>query len=297
MWLVPCSWDSRPSGLREVSDKLATTIQSRKTYPLHLHLSRLLCTRIFALLAATSTFSWATTCPPAPEPVSPASDYPIYLYRDIETCRIFTPRYDPAHNIYGGWSELDSTYIRVLTDSGHRLAFIDEQMAGTKIRVDEYFNTNLGHYFLAIPDEWGALARGEAGPGWIRTGGGFFARGKLQSPISINVQRFYGSVTPGPNSHFFTINEAEWNWLMAEVGRLPATQPRWHSEGSPFNVFGVPDGGDCGELKTPVYRAYNGGAARGLDSNHRFSTDWAAIEAVVREGWVAEGIAFCVDAQ
>lgn len=116
-----------------------------------------ICTLVFAPLVA------AITCPPAPEPVTPASNAPVYLYRDTESCRIFTPRYDPANNIYGGWTELDMEWIRSqLVARGYRVAFIEQQMAGPKIRVDEYINTLLGHYFLAIPDEWGALARGEA---------------------------------------------------------------------------------------------------------------------------------------
>ena len=44
---------------------------------------------------------------------------------------------------------------------------------------------------------------------------------------------------------------------------------------------------------TPVYRAYNNGYALGIESNHRFSTDPSAIQEVVAQGWIDEGVRFC----
>jgi len=43
----------------------------------------------------------------------------------------------------------------------------------------------------------------------------------------------------------------------------------------------------------PVYRAYNDGQARGIDSNHRITTSVQAIDDVVARGWKAEGIVMC----
>ena len=43
----------------------------------------------------------------------------------------------------------------------------------------------------------------------------------------------------------------------------------------------------------PVYRAYNNGFARGVDSNHRFSIDVASIQEVVMRGWINEGVVMC----
>ena len=244
----------------------------------------------------------ALTCPPPPEPAAPNGHGPVHFYRDTESCRIFTYHitYDNVRGVYTGffWTEEDlSKLLPLFVDKGQRIAFIDQQMAGSNMPVAEYFNTVLGHYFLAIPDEWGAIERGEAGPGWVRTGAGFTARTKLQSPISVNVQRFYGSVSPGPNSHFFTIDMQEARWLQDDIYRIPADKPRWHSEGSPFNVFPLKTIGSCGQSRFPVYRVFNGGASRGLESNHRYSTDHALIDAMVAEGWIGEGIAFCVDSR
>jgi hypothetical protein len=43
----------------------------------------------------------------------------------------------------------------------------------------------------------------------------------------------------------------------------------------------------------PVYRAYNNGVARGVDSNHRITTSAAGIQEVVARGWVSEGVVLC----
>ena len=46
-------------------------------------------------------------------------------------------------------------------------------------------------------------------------------------------------------------------------------------------------------IRVPVYRAYNNGSARGIDSNHRLTTNRTAIDQVIARGWVDEGIAMC----
>src|SRR5262249_15355856 len=69
--------------------------------------------------------------------------------------------------------------------------------------VVEYYNTPLDNYFItADPTEQTAIAGGSAGPGWSVTGE-FKPGGPSQ------VCRFYGSITPGPNSHFYTIDPDE----------------------------------------------------------------------------------------
>jgi len=63
--------------------------------------------------------------------------------------------------------------------------------------VVEFYNTNLDHYFItADPNEAAAIDSGSAGPGWSRTGETFRSGGNA------SVCRFYGSQSPGPNSHF-----------------------------------------------------------------------------------------------
>ena len=76
--------------------------------------------------------------------------------------------------------------------------------------VVEYHNTLLDHYFLAIlPAEIAGIDAGRAGPGWVRTGETLITEDYGLFTYSRRVSRFYGSNEIGPNSHFFTIVEAE----------------------------------------------------------------------------------------
>ncbi|TAG02472.1 MAG: hypothetical protein EAZ30_11610 [Betaproteobacteria bacterium] len=47
-----------------------------------------------------------------------------------------------------------------------------------------------------------------------------------------------------------------------------------------------------------LYRVYNGayGATgkRNVDSNHRYSTDFEVVRAMMRLGWINEGVVMCV---
>lgn len=51
-------------------------------------------------------------------------------------------------------------------------------------------------------------------------------------------------------------------------------------------------GGACPLGMLPIYRAYNRGDVRGVDSNHRFGTSAAVLEVIAR-GWKDEGIVMC----
>ena len=74
----------------------------------------------------------------------------------------------------------------------------------TSVHVIEFYNTNLDNYFItADSSEAAAIDGGSAGPGWSRTGNTFKSGG------STSVCRFYGSQSPGPNSHFYTVDADE----------------------------------------------------------------------------------------
>ena len=153
--------------------------------------------------------------------------------------------------------------------------------------VVEFYNTNLDHYFFtADASEAAAIDGGSAGPGWIRTGNSFKSGGS--TPIC----RFYGSQVPGPNSHFYTLAGAECDGLKQLQATTPATQKRWNFESLDF-ISSPSNNGVCPTGTVPVYRAYNNGFARGIDSNHRISTAAAAIQDVVARGWVDEGVVMC----
>nr|MBP8298126.1 hypothetical protein [Burkholderiales bacterium] len=171
--------------------------------------------------------------------------------------------------------------------------FAAAQAGGT---VVEYVNTEDfpeapgGHYFYASdPPEQAALDAGAAGR-FRRTGLLFHTGGDTQ------VCRFYGSVSPGPNSHFFTADQNECDaLLMQQQVPTPTAVKQWNYEGLGFAVQAKLADGSCPQGAIPVHRAYNNGFARGVDSNHRFSTSRDALDPLLAPalGWVYEGVVFC----
>ncbi len=153
--------------------------------------------------------------------------------------------------------------------------------------VVEFYNSTLDHYFItANASETTAIDHGSAGAGWIRTGDVFSSGG------STPVCRFYGSLSPGPNSHFYTVSADECASLKALAAVTPASEKRWNFESLDF--YSTPAAaGLCPSGTTPVFRAYNNGYARGIDSNHRVTRSTQAIREVVLRGWVNEGVAMC----
>ena len=151
-------------------------------------------------------------------------------------------------------------------------------------------------YFLTIdPGEATAIDNGAAGAGWKRTWFTFNAYSTAgNAPTgAVPVCRFYGSVTPGPNSHFFTASTAECQSLKDLQATTPITLPRWNYEGTAFRINEPDLAKNCVTGLLPVYRAYNNGFSRGISSNHRFSTSQAQIQAMVAQGWANEGAVFC----
>jgi len=166
-------------------------------------------------------------------------------------------------------------------------------VAAANPAVVEFYNADLDNYFItADAVEQASVDSGAVGH-WTRTGRGFNTGG-------INaVCRFYGnaSVNPatgrifGPNSHFYTASESECAGLVA---LYTPTAPSWHLESRDFHSTPLNADGTCPFPTTPVYRAYNNGFARHVDSNHRLSTSLLAIDEVVARGWIREGIVMCV---
>ena len=161
--------------------------------------------------------------------------------------------------------------------------------AGTSFAatVVEFYNAALDNYFItANSAEAAAIDGGAAGPGWTRTGIDFGAGGP--APVC----RFYGSISPGPNSHFYTALPEECAALRQLQLSTPITQRRWNFESLDFSTS-IPASGACTADTVPVYRAYNNGFVRGFDSNHRITTSLAGIQEVVGRGWSNEGVVMC----
>ena len=177
----------------------------------------------------------------------------------------------------------------LLGDAANQSSLTDLFQSATMLAssVSEYYNTDLDHYFItADANEAIAIDNGSAGPGWSRTGYTFQFGG--ETPVC----RFYGSQWPGPNSHFYTADSGECDYLKKLQASTPATQKRWNFESLDF-LTTVPIRGICPSGTVPVYRAYNNGFARGVDSNHRISASQTALQQVLVRGWIYEGVVMC----
>ncbi|MCX7195854.1 MAG: hypothetical protein NTV37_08250 [Proteobacteria bacterium] len=158
-----------------------------------------------------------------------------------------------------------------------------------------------GHFFYSSDAaEQSYIDSGQAGH-FQRTGRSFNTGGYVP------VCRFYGSQTPGPNSHFFSADQNECSGLKAvQKSPVPIDVPQWNSEGSGFYAVAIvvdaSGNRTCLKGTVPVYRAYNNayaqtGKRNSWDSNHRFSTSHAEIDQmIINYGWSDEGITFCAPA-
>ncbi len=156
-------------------------------------------------------------------------------------------------------------------------------------RNDLDFGSEVRFFMTANPAEQANVDSGAVGR-WVRTGYSFRSGGNTQ------VCRFYGSQNPGPNSHFYTADMAECQGLdsMAKSIASPPDK-RWNFESYDFATT-TPVNGTCASGLIPVYRAYNNGFARGVDSNHRITSSLAGIAEVVDRGWISEGVVMCAPA-
>ena len=203
----------------------------------------------------------------------------IYL---VDQWAIFA-NFDEASDFTISYSDTGSSFSGSLTVA----ASGSSPSASVTATVVEFYNTNLDNYFItANAGEATAIDNGSAGPGWSRTGNTFKSGG------SISVCRFYGSQSPGPNSHFYTADSGECAYLKQLQASTPATQKRWNYESLDF-LTTVPTNAACPTGTTPVYRAYNNGSTRVVDSNHRITTSLTAIQQVVARGWNNEGVVMC----
>src|SRR5207253_1832513 len=100
--------------------------------------------------------------------------------------------------------------------------------------------------------------------------------------------RFFGNtnVNPatgqryGPNSHFYTADPAECAQLKALYN---PNEKSWKFESNDFSTTPA-IAGQCPASLSPVYRTYNDGFAKGVDSNHRITANKAAYDEQVAQG-------------
>ncbi len=153
-------------------------------------------------------------------------------------------------------------------------------------------------FYTKDPQEQATVDKGGAGK-FLRTGRAFRIGGYVP------VCRFYGSMNPGPNSHFFSADPSECEQTKKlQISPTPINLQQWNSEGTAFYAA-LPQLDSAGIMRCiigtqPVYRAYNGaydasGVKMAWDSNHRYSTLKSDIdEMVTKFGWRDEGLTYCV---
>jgi uncharacterized delta-60 repeat protein len=151
-----------------------------------------------------------------------------------------------------------------------------------EVTAVEYFHPGFGHYFVSAfgAEQSGLdLAKDQA---WVRTGKQFNVWYQ-PAPELAETCRFWSDQTFAPrSSHFYTPYAAECAALRA--GSV------WRYEGIAFYLRlpeGVPGARVCPAGSRPLYRAYNNG--QGGAPNHRYTADIATLDAMVAQGWIAEG--------
>ena len=159
----------------------------------------------------------------------------------------------------------------------------------------EFYNTTLKHYFVtASQAEAAGIDNGAAGPGWVRTGYSYDVQGfpvnaqsaQAKAFFTNPVCRFYGTPGVGPNSHFYTVDDAECTAVKRDPG--------WFYEGIAYHVQ-PPVAGNCPAGTQPIFRLYND-RAKFNDSNHRFVTNLSTFQQMGERGWSMEGLVMCTTA-
>ena len=147
---------------------------------------------------------------------------------------------------------------------------------GTVVTIVEFYNRQLDHYFITwISQEISALDRGVIGGGQ-RTGR-FFKVWRTPEAGTSPVCRFYIPPEFG-NSHFFGRGTDE----CTQTG---LRNPSFVLEDAAFMYVVLPIDGTCPGGTQPVYRVFSNRP----DANHRYMTDPAERDAMVANGWLAEG--------
>jgi 6-phosphogluconolactonase (cycloisomerase 2 family) len=152
-----------------------------------------------------------------------------------------------------------------------------ETRSDASATVVEYYNAALDHYFITrAPDEAAILDQGIAIKGWKRTGKAFATWTAPRADTS-PICRFYIPPDLG-NSHFFGRGAAE-------CDATGANNPTFVLEDPAFMHMVLPVAGNCPAGATPVYRVFS----KRPDANHRYTSDRAVRDAMVTQGWIAEG--------
>lgn len=146
--------------------------------------------------------------------------------------------------------------------------------------VVEYYRADLDHYFISIdPAEQAALDKSTI---FKRTGFFFYAyRDAASAPADAKpVCRFYASATSLINSHFFSADAAECDYV---ANHYPGV---WQLETTTAFYAQTPAAnGACPSGTVPVYRFFDGRR----DANHRLTADLTVRREMINRAWAPEG--------
>lgn len=147
----------------------------------------------------------------------------------------------------------------------------------------DFPNAPGGQYFYASSQADQAAL--DAVPNWWRTGQSFKSGGYVP------VCRLYGSAVRGPNTHFYSADDAECTSLRSNSVL--------HYEGQPFRASRLipatmASSASCPASTIPLYRGFNNPSGKAYDPNHRYVTNRHLLTKLVPRGWVDEGAVMCV---
>jgi serine protease len=157
--------------------------------------------------------------------------------------------------------------------------------------VVEFYRADLDHYFItASPAEINYIDRFLGGT-FQRTGLYFYAylNAFLAPPGVQPVCRFYADATVQINSHYYSADQAECQFVQANWPGV------WTLEQADAFYVQVPNAaGKCPDNTLPVYRFFN----NRRDANHRYTVDLSVRRAMLNRAWAPEGagptsVAFC----
>ena len=147
----------------------------------------------------------------------------------------------------------------------------------------EWMNLDTGYYVITT-DSAAIASLGDAGKSLVRTGGEFatYVHGDDAAGLS-PVCRFLSASASAGYSPVYVADAGECNERKAD--------PQWAYDGIAFYIQ-QPRRGECVAGTTPVYRSYNGAAARD-GGNYRYTVDPTVYSNSASAGYVAQGIVMC----
>lgn len=153
----------------------------------------------------------------------------------------------------------------------------------------EYYSKSLNHYFITADlNEMYVLDTSQI-PGWTRTGQSWtsFATAYEPSDNLVPVCRFYGVPTAGINSHFYSADSSDCQYV---IDHWP---DQWLLETlNAVMVIPTSPSNSCPLGTKPAWRLYNN--AENNNPNHRYTISRDIVAQMEQQGWVLEKAAWCV---